>query len=203
MEKIKNLYIFGASGHGKVVQSLSRELGINVGCFFDDNTDISEFSELEVSNNYNDLTQEDYVVVAVGVNNVRQKIVEKLNANYPILIHPNALVDNRVSIDPGTVVFRGAIIQVDTEVGEHCIVNSGASIDHDCKLGNYIHVAPNSTVCGGVIIGDNTWVGAGSVITQYLKIGKNVMIGAGAVIIDDVPDNAVVVGNPGRIIRYQ
>lgn len=197
------LHIFGASGHGKVVQSLSIVLGYDLVSFLDDNTELNYFSGREVVNDYNTLSKEDNVIVAVGINNIRQKIVEKLPVTFPVLIHPEALLDEKVTLGSGTVIFRGAIVQVDVEIGQHCILNTGASVDHECQIGDYVHVAPNSTICGGVTIGNNTWVGAGSVITQYLSIGKNVMIGAGTVIIEDIPDNAVVVGNPGRIIRYQ
>jgi acetyltransferase-like isoleucine patch superfamily enzyme len=45
-------------------------------------------------------------------------------------------------------------------------------------------------------------VGIGAVVIPKISIGKWVTIGAGAVIIRDVPDFAVVVGNPGKIIKY-
>jgi acetyltransferase EpsM len=45
-------------------------------------------------------------------------------------------------------------------------------------------------------------IGAGATVTPGIKIGKWALVGAGAVIIENIPDHAVVVGNPGRIIRY-
>jgi len=56
-------------------------------------------------------------------------------------------------------------------------------------------------VCGSSVIGDNVWIGVGSKILNKVKIGDNVYIGLGTIVIKDIPDNAVVVGNPGRIIR--
>jgi len=55
----------------------------------------------------------------------------------------------------------------------------------------------------GPTIGDNVYVGANVCIVGDIKIGNNVVIGAGCVVTKDVPDNAVVVGNPGRILRFQ
>lgn len=43
----------------------------------------------------------------------------------------------------------------------------------------------------------------GASVLPNLKIGKNVMIGAGSVVVENIPDNAVVVGIPGKIIKYQ
>ena len=55
---------------------------------------------------------------------------------------------------------------------------------------------------GGIpIIGDNVFVGVGAVVVGKIKIGNNVQIGANAVVTKDVPDNAIVVGNPAYIIR--
>ena len=45
-------------------------------------------------------------------------------------------------------------------------------------------------------------IGIGAVVIQGLTIGKWSTIGAGSVIINDVPDYAVVVGNPGKVIKY-
>ena len=52
-------------------------------------------------------------------------------------------------------------------------------------------------------LGDNVTVGAGAKVLGHIKIGNNVTIGANAVVTKDVPDNAVVVGNPGKIIKYK
>lgn len=52
-----------------------------------------------------------------------------------------------------------------------------------------------------VIIGDNVWIGGNVIINPGIKIGNNVVIGAGSVVTKDIPDNAIAVGNPCRVIR--
>ena len=69
----------------------------------------------------------------------------------------------------------------------------------------------NNTTIGNIdddnakrpVIGDNVSLGANVTIIGDIKIGNNVIVGAGSVINKDVPDNAVVVGNPFRIVRFQ
>ena len=51
-------------------------------------------------------------------------------------------------------------------------------------------------------LGDNVHLGANVTIIGPVHIGNNVTIGAGAVVVKDIPDNAVVAGNPAKIIRY-
>jgi serine acetyltransferase len=60
----------------------------------------------------------------------------------------------------------------------------------------------NGVEGGKPIIGDNVSVGCHVCIIGDIKIGNNVVIGAGSVVIKDVPDNAIIVGNPARIIKY-
>lgn len=52
------------------------------------------------------------------------------------------------------------------------------------------------------VIGDNVTIGCNVCVIGDVHIGNNVTIGAGSVVVKDVPDNAVVVGNPARIIKY-
>lgn len=61
---------------------------------------------------------------------------------------------------------------------------------------------PSVNISGEVVIEDNVYVGTGAKIINQLEIGRGTIIGAGAVIIRDVPDYAVVVGNPGKVIKF-
>ena len=53
-----------------------------------------------------------------------------------------------------------------------------------------------------ITIGNSVWIGGNSVVVMGVTIGNNVVIGAGSVVTHDIPDNAVVVGNPARVIRF-
>jgi acetyltransferase EpsM len=59
-----------------------------------------------------------------------------------------------------------------------------------------------AALAGNVTVGEGTQIGINATVKQGITIGKWAIIGAGAVIVKDVPDFAVVVGNPGRIIKY-
>lgn len=54
-----------------------------------------------------------------------------------------------------------------------------------------------------VFIGDNCYIGTGATIMGPITIGNNVTIAAGAVVVKDVPDNAIVAGNPAKIIKIK
>lgn len=52
-------------------------------------------------------------------------------------------------------------------------------------------------------IGSNCYIGAGAIIMTPINIGNNVTIGAGSVVTHDIPNNAIVAGNPAKIISYK
>lgn len=53
-----------------------------------------------------------------------------------------------------------------------------------------------------IVIGSNVWIGANATVLPGVTVGKNAIIAAGAVVTKDVPENAVVGGVPGKVIKY-
>jgi acetyltransferase EpsM len=62
---------------------------------------------------------------------------------------------------------------------------------------------PRVVLCGNVSVGEGTLIGAGATVIPGIKIGKWVTIGAGAVVVKDIPDYAVAVGNPAKVIKVK
>jgi acetyltransferase EpsM len=199
-EEVK-YWIYGASGHGKVVLDCLLANDILVKGFIDDDSQKKRLNDLPVFNRSYIRPEMDKVVFGIGENNIRKHLAEILKYNYLTVIHPSAAISPFVQIGQGTVIFHNTVVQSGTIVGNHCILNTKASIDHDCVIGDFAHISPGAILCGNVTIGESSWIGAGSVIIQGIKVGKNALIGAGSVVIRDVPDNSVIVGNPGRVIK--
>lgn len=98
------------------------------------------------------------------------------------------------NIGPGLCVFHGYGTVIHAHrIGRNCSVYQNVTIGNNPKPGHDI-TAPT--------IGDNVNICAGAIVVGDIHIGDNVSIGAGAVVVKDVPDNVVVVGNPGRIVGY-
>jgi len=198
--KESKLYLYGASGHGKVIAEIADLLKITIGGFIDANPLIKELLEYPVSTKLP--TGDSVLFISIGNNCIRKKLTEELKSQrFITLIHPKSTLSHRATIGDGTVVMAGVTVNPDTNIGKHAILNTNCSVDHDCKIGDFVHVSPNAALAGGVSVGEGTHIGIGACVIQGIRIGKWCTIGAGAVIIRDVPDGATVVGNPGRIIK--
>ena len=195
--------IYGASGHAKVIIDVAKSNDINIDYIIDDNKSIKDILHYPVVNHIDNKVLEIETVFGIGNNSIRKKVSESFKGRiHKALFHKSAIVSPYAKIDIGTVIMPNACVNADAVIGKHCIINTGATVEHDCVIGDFVHISPNSAVAGDVHIGEGTQIGIGASVIQGVSIGNWAVIGAGTVIINDIPDNAVVVGNPGRIIKY-
>lgn len=196
----KDLYILGAGGHSKVIIEIAEELGYKIISILDDNPTVENIFQYKVVHSSNNINISENVFLAVGNNINRKKIASKFTAPELNLIHPSAVVSKRTIFGYGNAVMAGVVINSSVKIGNHCIINTSASIDHDCEINDFVHISPNVSLAGNVRIMEGAHVGIGATVKQDITIGKWSVVGAGAVVVNNVPDNAVVVGNPARIL---
>lgn len=196
------MYLFGASGHAKVIIDILSSQGLKVTAFYDEDEQKKSLWNIPVVGKTKDFLDDGTeCIISIGKNATRKKVSEQIKASFGKGVHATVVLGSNIRIGEGSVIMPRAVINADTVIGKHVIVNTAAGIDHDCEIGDFAHIAPNASLCGGVSIGEGTLVGAGATIIPLVKVGAWCTIGAGAVITQDIPDNSVVVGNPGRIIN--
>ena len=194
-----SLFLYGASGHGKVIKEILESQDREVTGFIDDNPTVNMLAGLPVKHLAG---KTDVVIVSIGNNKIRKMVAQRLTSIVAeAAIHRAATMSETASVKEGSVVMAGAVVNADVKIGKHCIINTGASIDHDCRIGDYVHVSPHATLCGNVTIGEGTWVGAGATIIPGVKIGRWAMIGAGSVVTKDIPNGWLAVGNRCELIK--
>lgn len=117
-------------------------------------------------------------------------------------VHPGIdLTMTRMGI--GNYLQEGVIIQAEVSLGDNSSISYGSLIGHEGRIGNSVFMAPGVAIAGCVEVGDGAFIGTNATILPRLRIGRWATVGAGAVVTKDVPDYAVVVGNPARIIKTQ
>ena len=126
------------------------------------------------------------------------------------------------------VVLAGARIGQDSNICSHCLiendvvigdrvtVKSGVQLWDGLRVGDDVFIGPNASFANDrfprsrqkpekflvTTLHDGASIGSGAVILPGLEIGRNAMVAAGAVVILSVPPNAVVEGNPAKIVGY-
>lgn len=126
------------------------------------------------------------------------------------------------------VIFDGAVIGENCNICAHTLVENGVTVGNNVtvKSGVYlwegtvvaddVFIGPNATFTNdvmprskvypkafsGITIKQGASIGANATLLPGITIGLGAMVGAGAVVVSDVPDYAVVVGNPAKVIRY-
>lgn len=200
------LLIIGASGHGRVVADIGREMKKwQIIDFLDDDLNVESPVPINLIGRVFDDEKyiDDYdIFVAIGNNLTRRRIYQELEskgASLPCLIHPSAILGDNVSIGGGTVIMAGTVINNSTIIGRGVIINTSSSIDHDNRIGDFVHISPGGRLAGTVAVGDSSWLGIGSVVSNNVNICADVILGAGAVVISDITAPGTYVGVPAKI----
>lgn len=144
-------------------------------------------------------------IAAIGDNRIRAKISKalgdmglmRINA-----IHPQTIIDDTVRLGKGVIVEMGVAIHPLATVGDCVFIGGSTVIAHHSIVGDNVLLGGGVIFGGDVQIGENSLIGVGAVLQPHVRIGKNVIVGIGAAVINDLPDNAVAVGVPAKIIRY-
>ncbi|MFT6783804.1 MAG: sugar O-acyltransferase (sialic acid O-acetyltransferase NeuD family) [Saprospiraceae bacterium] len=209
---MKDIAIIGKGGFGREVRMLIQQINKVeniwnfIGYFDDDGKDpIDGFDHLGGINDINQYDKELSLVIAIGDSFLREKIIQKISNSkifYPTLIHPSVQMDEEhCKIGYGSIICGNSIVTTNVVIGNYFILNLTCTIGHDVTIGDFCSVMPGVNISGDVNMGNKCFVGTGATIINEKNIGDGVTVGGGAVIIRDVPNYAIVVGNPGKVIR--
>jgi len=208
MKKI--LGIYGCGGLGREALYIAKELDVwRKIIFIDDNPKSSKVNDVEVYTfdyvldtfNISDLR----VVIALGEPSIRRIVFEKVTkqmVKLENLFYKDFRSPSFSSLGAGNVIHFGTLMVTNIILGNNCFINKSCVIGHDVTIGDDVVISPSATIGGDTIVGDRVYIGSGAVVRDHISIGNNAIIGMGAVVTKEVPENAVVVGNPAKIIRY-
>ncbi|HAQ34695.1 MAG: gamma carbonic anhydrase family protein [Maricaulis sp.] len=124
-------------------------------------------------------------------------------------VAPSAQVMGRVTLKDNASVWYGAVVRGDNDpivIGEDTNIQDGSILHTDegvpLTIGKGVTVG-HRVMLHGCTIGDYSLIGIGATLLNGVKIGRNCIIGAHTLLTEgkEIPDNSLVVGSPGRVIR--
>lgn len=127
-----------------------------------------------------------------------------------------AVVLKEATIGRDCNICAHTLIENDVVLGDNVTVKSGVYIWDGTTIGNNVFIGPCATFTNDkmprskvypeafarITIEDHASIGANATLLPGIAIGKHAMVGVGAVVTKDVPDYAVVVGAPAKVVRY-
>ena len=162
-------------------------------------------------------------------NHPEQKAIhEQLRTRCGAEIDPAAFISPEARVFPDkfkigahSYIAADAIVRGEIVMGEHCTVNPYVSLHGKVTMGDGVRIASLVTIAGqnhvfsdltkpiyqqpisfkGIVIGDDVWVGANAVVLDGVTVGAHSILAAGAVVTKDVPEYAIVGGNPAHVLK--
>ena len=137
-------------------------------------------------------------------------IGERFQTGHGVLIRESNRIGSDVSVGTHSIVEHhvelhdGVRIHSNAFIPEYSVLGAGAWVGPSVTFTNARYpLSPSAkSDLRGPIVGAGAKIGANSTLLPGVTIGCDALVGAGSVVIHDVPDGAVVVGNPARIVRY-
>ena len=199
--------IYGAGkGGGTIYETLSLATKYKVAAFIDDNL-VGSFLDIPIfrKDKIKFLFDQGVEHIIIAIANCKQRLtlgkdLEKEGFSFINAVHPNAFISPSCKLGKGNHIKAGSIIETNTIIGDHNIIDNGVVIAHENVIGNGCHLAPNSTLGSSIKIGDYSILGIGSSISTKIKIGKGCIIALNTSVLNNIENNSLVEGVPGRIV---
>lgn len=210
------MLVIGAKGMAKEILGVLMEQNTmpDTNLSFFDNINLNEpnklYNRFEILKSFEEVIElfkkNKEFTLGVGSPTIRSELFEKfisLGGEFVSVISSKSIIGNfGTIIGNGSIIMPGVVITNDVIINKGVLVNINSTISHDSEIGSFSEIACGVVIPGRCKIGERVFIGSNATLNPDIEIGAGAVIGAGTVVIKNVPENAVVVGNPAKIIKY-
>lgn len=195
MAKTKQIYIYGASGHGLVCGDVALTMGYEECIFLDDKKGVK----------WNENLPKADIFIAIGDNFIRHKLSQKVQEagfNLVNLIHPSAIISPSVRLEKeGILIMPNVVINAKATIQKGVILNTACVIEHECFVGEFSHISVGAKLAGNARVGKFCLLGVSSAVLPNLSICDEVILGGGALCHQNITQKGVYIGVIARKIK--
>lgn len=210
------MLVIGAGGFAKEILAIQTfNKGLKDICFYDDvNADAPDklydlhpiLKNLEAAKKYFDEVDRRFTL-GVGDPISRYKLAnkfEEIGGELVEVVCNKADVGwNDITIEKGVTISFACAVSSSTTIKKGALLNAKSIIGHDSVVGAFTVICPAVIVLGHSKVGNFSFIGTGSIIYPHVSIGDHVVIAPGSIVKRDIPDNALVNGNPAKVLRIK
>lgn len=210
---MRKCVIVGAGTYGQVYVKYLSEV-YDVQGFFDSNLSLHDtiingypvlgcVSEMP---DYMNTHKETAIFVPLGDNKRRVQLLqlyEKNGYELPSFVHKTVHMSDNVVLGKSVYILPSTNVMPYTIIGDYTMISMGVNIAHHVTISEGCFFSQGCNIGASINIAKNAYFGmAASVMTGVEHVGAGALIGVGAVVIRNVPPKAVIVGNPGKVLKY-
>lgn len=143
------------------------------------------------------------VHVALGELATKEKLIDKVTSSgYALcsIVHPDAIIGERVTIKEGAQVKMGAVIGSDTVIGKGSWIQAYATVGSHVTIGDCVQVSAKASVGDAVYLDHHAFIGMHAAVVSNVHVHAYAIAAMGAVVCNDVEQECVCMGNPGRVM---
>lgn len=161
---------------------------------------------------HNNLSMGKHVFIGDKVTIIQRRQSGTISLGNNISIFKNSILDTGqdgfINMGDHSSIHHNSILKA---YKSGITIGEGVMIAANCALYSYNHTIDIDTPMrkqpittkGGINIGNEAWLGTGVIVLDGANIGHGAVIGAGSVVTGSIPDNAIAVGNPAKVVKYR
>ena len=152
------------------------------------------------------LPNEVLFIFAVGSQStqlIRDEIFRKLEISpdrFPALIHPKADIDPTAEVGHGCIIHPGACLGPGSVLSDFSILAVNSALGPDSFVKEFAMITSLVLVLSRAVVGRMAFVGSLTCILEDVHVGDFSRVGVGSVVARNIPDNAIAMGNPARVL---